>query len=162
MDVFLATARGIIDELVKTLPDPVTTTITVLAGDKIFPIIMVGETTNSSRAKEKASEMARKLVKEHNAEAVLVSGDMLFTQVSTKDPSLIKRIDAIGIEAAHELGLVKRREALWCNIETRTQGKKALYRFYRRENDGRDIIVEEEWQPPVGAISMGRMLNFFE
>ena len=160
MTEYIGMAKELMTNMVKRLPEPVDTTILVVGKENIFHFVMTGEVPNNARAKSGVVALAKEAVKRENASAVLIFGDLWLAEAPIEDEKLRERIDAIGLEEAGRLGLVKHREALWCKIMTRTQGEKVFLQFYRRENGGRDIVIEEAKEPAF-QMGVGRMSDFF-
>lgn len=160
MTDYIGMGKEIIANMVKILPEPVDSTILVVGKEKVFQIVLTGTVPNDPDAKGATLAMAKKVAKEENASAVLIFGDLWVGWTDAKDTKLHDRINQIGMEEAHRQGLVKKREALWCKIMTRTHEDKIFLQYYRRENDGRDIVIEEEEEPNY-QMSIGRMSDFF-
>lgn len=128
-----------------------------------IPIFIDPEISNASEGKDAMAKIVRKYVKEHKPIAVFFLSDVYVSKIvdrknSKKAMRLAKQLEQIGGEEAERRGLVKRREAISCLIETPLAAIQ-LTAFYR--HDKKEIVEEEREQLGPGAVMAGRMAGYF-
>lgn len=133
----------------------------IVGPDKAITIVTdEPQIINSPKGKSALAQRAREEVKKLNAYVVFVISDTYMTKFTGEDSlPLAEYVAEIGSEEAERLGLVKRREAIACQIYTRDANASAT-QFYKRDDDEK-IIFEEREEQPFNLISSGRLSGFF-
>ena len=160
MEYFIDLGKSMIEKSTHQLVDGFDLTMYVISDEAIAMVALPPMGSNSPGMKQAAADFAKKLVEERNAVAVIAISDTRIAQQKVKDMETALLIAQMSIPEAEAAGLVIKREAIYCKIETRSQGRMAMCQFYRRENEG-NIVLEELKIMPNDFKSMGRISDFF-
>jgi hypothetical protein len=140
-------------------------TFTLVKRDGGIEMIGVdGETTNSGRRKDALAKTLKARVSEGQIEAILMLSDVFFADDITPQAEAIRQQFGMTIEQAAAAGLCRRREAVYCILQSPIL---ALWmkQEYRRDGSRVELVGAPEvqddasgdWQVEAG----GRFTGFF-
>lgn len=129
---------------------------------------------NSPTHKDLIALAVRERCKQIKAGAVLMLSDTFMGKMTTKSGAspaerkaaieLAELVHSIGTEEAERRGIIKRREAIVCQINLPRETKQIFW-FYRREGDraaGTERIIWEETEEMDADFASGRLSGYFD
>jgi hypothetical protein len=129
-------------------------------GGQILVLAESPEIINSMDMKNRIARKVRRMVRDHNAIAVLTTSDAWYskqTGVLDTRQEVYETIRRIGLVEASKRGLCKKSEAIMCNIVTPTTNKTLFAPYVR---DGDKIVMLDRDQ--IEGRGEGRFASWFD